>query len=155
MGHEDDDVTEERELVLNNTYNKENSKILTYDLNKMYGKFCAVKSVTFHVKKSECFGLLGPNGAGKTTTISMLTGLFSPSRGNASVSGDHLYFYARLKGMTKEKEQAAVNKLINEVGLADAAKSKKKAKELSGGMRRRLSLAMSLIGEPEVVFLDE
>jgi len=111
--------------------------------------------------------------------------LVSPSRGNASVSGydlrkelksiydvmgicpqfdicwpdlnveDHLYFYARLKGMTKEKEQAAVNKLINEVGLADAAKSKKKAKELSGGMRRRLSLAMSLIGEPEVVFLDE
>ena len=59
---------------------------------------------------------------------------------------DHLYFYARLKGMTKEKEQAAVNKLINEVGLADAAKSKKKAKELSGGMRRRLSLATSLIG---------
>merc|ERR1712025_1158412 len=115
----------------------------------------------------------------------MLTGLFSPSRGNASVSGydlrkelksiydvmgicpqfdicwpdlnveDHLYFYARLKGMSKEKEQAAVNTLINEVGLADAAKSKKKAKELSGGMRRRLSLAMSLIGEPEVVFLDE
>jgi ABC-type multidrug transport system ATPase subunit len=183
--HEDDDVTKERELVLTGVYNKENSKILTYDLNKMYGKFCAVKSVTFHVKKSECFGLLGPNGAGKTTTISMLTGLFSPSRGNASVSGydlrkelksiydvmgicpqfdicwpdlnveDHLYFYARLKGMSKEKEQAAVNTLINEVGLADAAKSKKKAKELSGGMRRRLSLAMSLIGEPEVVFLDE
>merc|ERR1719263_1116784 len=57
--------------------------------------------------------------------------------------------------MSKEKEQAAVNTLLNEVGLADAAKSKKKAKELSGGMRRRLSLAMSLIGEPEVVFLDE
>ena len=54
--------------------------------------------------------------------------------------------------MTKEKEQAAVNKLINEVGLTDAAKSKKKAKELSGSMRRRLSLAMSLIGKLEAVF---
>merc|ERR1711988_1984631 len=115
----------------------------------------------------------------------MLTGLFSPSRGNASVSGhdlrkelkliydvmgicpqfditwpdlnieDHLYFYARLKGLSKEIEKEAVNKLIEEVGLTDAAKLKKKSKELSGGMRRRLSLAMSLIGEPEVVFLDE
>merc|ERR1712146_353445 len=175
----------ERELVLNKSYNEDNSKILTYDLNKMYGKFCAVKSVTFHVAKGECFGLLGPNGAGKTTTISMLTGLFSPSRGNASVSGhdlrkelkliydvmgicpqfditwpdlnieDHLYFYARLKGLSKEIEKEAVNKLIEEVGLTDAAKLKKKAKELSGGMRRRLSLAMSLIGQPQVVFLDE
>merc|ERR1712146_332878 len=183
--HEDDDVTRERELVLNKSYNEDNSKILTYDLNKMYGKFCAVKSVTFHVAKGECFGLLCPNGAGKTTTISMLTGLFSPSRGNASVSGhdlrkelkliydvmgicpqfditwpdlnieDHLYFYARLKGLSKEIEKEAVNKLIEEVGLTDAAKLKKKSKELSGGMRRRLSLAMSLIGQPEVVFLDE
>ena len=84
---EDDDVTDERGLVLNKTYNKENSKILTYDLNKMYGSFCAVNTVTFHVAKGECFGLLGPNGAGKTTTISMLTGLFPPSRGNAIVSG--------------------------------------------------------------------
>merc|ERR1712023_422437 len=137
------------------------------------------------VAKGECFGLLGPNGAGKTTTISMLTGLFPPSRGNAIVSGfdlrkelkliydvmgicpqfditwpdlnieDHLYFYARLKGLSKEIEKEAVNKLIEEVGLTDAAKLKKKSKELSGGMRRRLSLAMSLIGQPEVVFLDE
>ena len=73
---EDDDVSSERDLVLNKTYNKDNSKILTYDLNKMYGSFCAVNTVTFHVAKGECFGLLGPNGAGKTTTISMLTGLF-------------------------------------------------------------------------------
>jgi len=183
--HEDDDVTHERELVLNKTYSNDNSKILTYGLNKMYGSFCAVKSVTFHVAKGECFGLLGPNGAGKTTTISMLTGLFSPSAGNASVSGynlkkelkriydvmgicpqfdicwpdlnveDHLYFYARLKGMPKEAEKEAVDRLIAEVGLTEAANQKKKAKELSGGMRRRLSLAMSLIGQPEVVFLDE
>ena len=71
--------------MLNKTYNKENSKILTYDLNKMYGSFCAVNTVTFHVAKGECFGLLGPNGAGKTTTISMLTALFPPE--NATVSG--------------------------------------------------------------------
>ena len=132
-----------------------------------------------------CFGLLGSNGAGKTTLISVLTGLYSPTRGHATICGfdletalhsiykvmgicpqfdilwpdltieEHLLFYARLKGVPKQDEKSEVLALIRSVDLLGAHKKGSKAKELSGGMQRRLSLAISLMGSPEVVFLDE
>jgi len=133
--------------------------------------------------KGECFGLLGPNGAGKTTLISILTGLYPPTDGYAWVDGydvhtemdyihrnigvcpqhdilwddltcvEHLLFYARLKGVPKNEEMNQVEKILKEVGLSDSAT--KQANELSGGMRRRLSIAISLVGDSPILFLDE
>jgi ABC-type multidrug transport system ATPase subunit len=181
--HEDDDVKAEREGVVGGKFDVNNSQLLTYHLRKMYGTFTAVNDVTFHVSKGECFGLLGPNGAGKTTAISMLTGLFPPTKGNAFVCGfelkkqlreiynvmgicpqfdicwpdlsvgEHVALYARLKGVAENQVQAAVKNILKEVGLGSSGKVL--SKDLSGGMRRRLSLAMALVGEPKVVFLDE
>ena len=180
---EDDDVTKEREDVITGVYNSDNSHIITYGLNKMYGSFTAVNTLSFHVPKGECFGLLGPNGAGKTTAISMLTGLFPPTKGNANLCGydlehelksiysvmgicpqfdicwpqltikEHLEFYARIKGVNQNQMENVLTKLLEEVDLLEA--KDKLSKDLSGGMRRRLSLAMALVGDPDVVFLDE
>jgi len=135
------------------------------------------------LRKNETFGLLGPNGAGKTTTISILTGLYMPTQGNAWVDGydiiesmdsvhkimgvcpqfdtlwdtltveETLLFYARLKGADKSGEKEEVQKYLDQVGLG--AHAEKKVHALSGGMKRRLSVAVSLVGDPKVIFLDE
>merc|ERR1711871_997170 len=181
--HEDSDVKMERESVLAGKFDVENSQLLTYHLRKMYGTFTAVNDLTFHVAKGECFGLLGPNGAGKTTAISMLTGLFPSTNGNARVCGfdlkkqlrqiydvmgicpqfdicwpdisvaEHVALYARIKGVVESHVTPSVTKILQEVGLEEAKSVL--SKDLSGGMRRRLSLAMALVGDPQVVFLDE
>jgi len=180
---EDDDVTKERENIVQGVYNSGNSHIITDGLNKMYGTFTAVNTLSFHVPKGECFGLLGPNGAGKTTAISMLTGLFPPTKGNANLCGydlehelksiysvmgicpqfdicwpqltvkEHLDFYARIKGVKQNQVKKTVTDLLKAVDLLGA--QGKLSKDLSGGMRRRLSLAMALVGDPAIVFLDE
>ena len=180
---EDDDVTKERENIVQGVYNSGNSHIITDGLNKMYGTFTAVNTLSFHVPKGECFGLLGPNGAGKTTAISMLTGLFPPTKGNANLCGydlehelksiysvmgicpqfdicwpqltvkEHLDFYARIKGVEQNQVKKTVMNLLKAVDLLGA--QDKLSKDLSGGMRRRLSLAMALVGDPAIVFLDE
>jgi len=126
---------------------------------------------------------LGPNGAGKTTTISMLTGLFMPTTGNAWFAGhsiitemdtvhtlmgvcpqfdtlwdiltveETILFYSRLKSVPKELEHSECLKYLKQVDL-DTAKDKL-VSELSGGMKRRLSIAVALVGNPQVIFLDE
>jgi ABC-type multidrug transport system ATPase subunit len=143
----------------------------------------AVESFSLAINRNECFGLLGPNGAGKTTLISVLTGLYEPSHGFAKVAGydlvtqmsdihhhlgvcpqfdiqypdltaeEHLLFYARLKGAKFCRAGRIVEKALKQVNLYDARK--KKSKELSGGMRRRLSVAMACIGSPDILILDE
>ncbi|KAJ3287595.1 hypothetical protein HK104_008527 [Borealophlyctis nickersoniae] len=143
----------------------------------------AVKDVTVAVEKGVVFGLLGPNGAGKTTLIGILTGLFAGSGGSARLAGwdvetetaevykhigvcpqfdilwedltvaDHLYFYARLKGIPPALEASAVAASLAQVSLTPFAN--RLTKGLSGGEKRRLSIAMALVGDPDVVFLDE
>ncbi len=143
----------------------------------------AVSWVHFCIRKGETFGLLGPNGAGKTTLISMLTGMYGPTSGEAWIGGfsledeldkiqvsigvcpqfdilwpeltveEHLLFYARLKGVAPRDEQRMVDRAMGEVYLEKFRSFQ--THELSGGMKRRLSVAISLVGNPRVVFLDE
>lgn len=143
----------------------------------------ALRGLSLALSKGECFGLLGPNGAGKTTTISILTGLYRPTSGYAEIGGydirqnmdqvhclmsvcpqfdilwgeltceETLLFYARLKGVSRSQESAQVKQTLADVGLEQFPK--RKSKDLSGGMRRRLSIGVSLVGDPQVIFLDE
>lgn len=146
-------------------------------------KKVATKNFSMRIKKGEMFGLLGPNGAGKTTIISMLTGLIPPTRGNAWVAGfdirhqleavqlqiglcpqfdllwdnltvrEHLLFYARVKGIPPEKENEMVEMALKDVLLGKFANFM--VSELSGGMKRRLSVAISLVADPKIIYLDE
>ncbi|CAO3573702.1 unnamed protein product [Mortierella alpina] len=134
-------------------------------------------------KKNECFGYLGPNGAGKTTTIKILTGAEGPTSGGGTIEGlpiapfhedlrsmigicpqfdviwpkltvrDHLELFAKIKGVAPDDVNPAIDQMIEEMGLAGVGD--KRAATFSGGNKRRLSLAMAVIGCPKVVFLDE
>ncbi|RKP06539.1 P-loop containing nucleoside triphosphate hydrolase protein, partial [Thamnocephalis sphaerospora] len=180
---EDDDVKAERQRVLSNQHPAASPLILKR-MRKVYtnGKL-AVKDVTFAIESGVVFGLLGPNGAGKTTLISILTGLYESTAGHAWLNGfdthtemdqvymtmgvcpqhdilwedltveEHLLFYARLKGVPVAEEESAVTEAIEHVALQKFRT--RLSKGLSGGEKRRLSIAISLIGNPGVVFLDE
>ena len=143
----------------------------------------AVDNVSLTLRKRECFGLLGQNGAGKTTTIMMLCGFTEPSDGEATVAGfdirtemkqiyknmgvcpqenllwetltamEHVKFYATLKQVPVADLPAVCKGALEAVNLWRVAD--KKSGEFSGGMKRRLSVAISLIGSPAVVFMDE
>eukprot|EP01125_Pyxidicula_operculata_P020322 TRINITY_DN749_c1_g1_i2.p1 TRINITY_DN749_c1_g1~~TRINITY_DN749_c1_g1_i2.p1 ORF type:complete len:1080 (-),score=261.04 TRINITY_DN749_c1_g1_i2:788-4027(-) len=180
---EDEDVHKIRDDVDNGNYSKSDPLVIR-NLRKVYdsGKV-AVKNLCLMAKKNTVFGLLGENGAGKTTTISMLTGLFPPTSGTAYVGGyditseidkvhlvlgvcpqfdvlwedltcnEHLLFYARLKGVDPAHERLHVTTLLKQVGLYKFRH--RLSSQLSGGMKRRLSLAISLVGKSRITFLDE
>ena len=158
--------------------------ILVSNLKKLYpgGKF-AVKGITLGIPKGECFGLLGINGAGKSSTLAMLSGEFAPTEGAAFLGGldlwtdihacrrkigycpqfdalfelltarEHLELYARIKGIAEEDIEHVVNTKISEMGLTEYAD--RFAGTYSGGNKRKLSVAIAMIGEPSIVFLDE
>jgi len=143
----------------------------------------AVYSLSLGVGFGECFGFLGPNGAGKTSTINMLCGFFMPSSGTATIfendihedideihmllgvcpqhdllwddltGREHLMFYGRLKNVNGSLLKDMVTYRLAQVNLLEA--SNKKSREYSGGMKRRLSVAIALMGNPKVVLLDE
>lgn len=151
--------------------------------SKSFGGHEAIKNISLSVQSREIFALLGPNGAGKTTLINCVLGLYRLSSGNAKIRGfdilgeqdqvykhigicpqseilwpdltcrEHLLFYSRIKGIDQKNEKAAVMRCLEQVELL--AEQTKPAKELSGGQRRRLCLAIALVGSPPVVFLDE
>ena len=152
-------------------------------LTKEYKDVVAVDDLSLTVYKGELFSLLGVNGAGKTTTIKMLSCLTQPTRGDAFLNGksictdaaavksmiavspqetavapglsvrENLELMCGVHGFTKEKRYAKIAELTQLLGLASV--SKKKAGKLSGGWQRRLSIAMALISEPQILFLDE
>jgi len=147
-------------------------------LIKRYGNFTAVNGIHFEVKKGEVFGLLGPNGAGKTTTMELIEGLRKPDGGSASVAGyDTQTSLAKVKEIigvqlqstslfdllkVREimnmyasfyKSAVSVDKLLEDMILTDKAQAR--VKHLSGGQKQRLAIALALVNEPQVVFLDE
>jgi len=153
-------------------------------INKSYdGKTKALDNVSLQVKRGSITGLLGPNGAGKTTLVRILTTLLSPTSGQATVAGfdvvhqaqqlrsaiglagqyaavdailtgrENLEMVGRLYHLNKEQAKARAAELLKQFGLEDAAD--RQAATYSGGMRRRLDLAASLIMKPQILFLDE
>ena len=157
--------------------------IRTANLTKKYKDIIAVDQLNLQVKKGELFSLLGVNGAGKTTTIKMLSCLTQPTSGDAFLNGksickntaavksliavspqetavasglsvrENLELMCGVHGFTKDKQNAKIAELTKLLGLE--AVIKKRAGKLSGGWQRRLSIAMALISEPEILFLDE
>ncbi|KAG0620187.1 hypothetical protein M758_4G196700 [Ceratodon purpureus] len=145
----------------------------------------AVKGFSLAVPKGECFGILGPNGAGKTSSINMMIGFLKPSSGTAYIQGmnilsemdriyscmgvcpqhdllwgqltgrEHLLFYGRLKNLKGTELNNAVESSLRSVNLWDNGVADKQCRRYSGGMKRRLSVAISLIGKPQVVYMDE
>ncbi|KAL6660836.1 hypothetical protein ACP70R_000220 [Stipagrostis hirtigluma subsp. patula] len=145
----------------------------------------AVRGLSLALPKGQCFGMLGPNGAGKTSFISMMTGLIPPTSGTAYVHGmdiktdmddiytnmgvcpqhdllwetltgrEHLLFYGRLKNLKGAELLMAVEDSLKSVNLFHGGVGNKQVGKYSGGMKRRLSVAISLIGDPKVVFMDE
>lgn len=147
-------------------------------LVKNYGSFKAVNGVDFQVRKGEIFGLLGPNGAGKTTTLEMLVGLRKPDEGTAIIgSYDILRDLKKIKELIGVQLQStslfelltveeimkmyasfypshlSISQLIDDVLLSE--KTKSRIKGLSGGQKQRLAIALALVHDPQVVFLDE
>ena len=151
-------------------------------LTKFYGDKCAVNTLSLEVPRGAVYGLLGPNGAGKTTTFSILASILRPSSGSARILGvevGNLYtlrgrvavlpqdawfpaqvtiaaqlaHYARLMGMDDRAAHAEAARVLAEVGLTDSAT--KRGSELSHGMTKRVGIAAALIGNPEVLLLDE
>lgn len=152
-------------------------------IQKQFGTQVAVDDVSFTVGKGEVFGLLGPNGAGKTTTFRMITTLLRQDQGHILVNGfdtvtqaprvrqqfaltgqtasidqdlsamENLVIFGRLHGLTRADARSRATELLGDFDLTNSAS--KSLAQFSGGMRRRLDLAVSLIGNPSILFLDE
>lgn len=153
------------------------------DIAKKYGDFTAVKGITFDIKEGEIFSLLGPNGAGKTTTISMLSTLYTPTSGDATIGGhsvtkdpmavrqiigvvpqdlalyedltarENLIFWGEMYGLSGKTLNSRVDEVLEQIGLVDKAKSR--VKTYSGGMKRRVNIGVGLLHKPKLLFMDE
>jgi ABC-2 type transport system ATP-binding protein len=152
-------------------------------LTKKFNDFIAVNQISFNIKKGEIFGLLGPNGAGKSTTISMLCCLIKPTSGTALIDGrdinkeelevkkiigvvpqeislyptlsayENLKFYGTIYGLQGRTLEKRIWEVLEDLGLKDRAHER--LEYFSGGMKRRINIAASILHEPKVLFLDE
>src|SRR3954454_21203854 len=157
--------------------------VSAHGLVKTFGGLRAVDGIDLEVRRGEVFGVLGPNGAGKTTMLQMLATLLPMDGGDARIFGvdvkqhphvvrqlvgvtgqyasvdenltarENLYLFGRLLGLEKVKARSIGEELLGRCGLEEAGD--KQIKQFSGGMRRRLDLAASLIHRPPLIFLDE
>jgi len=157
--------------------------LIAQDLHKSFDDHKAVNGVSFTVHKGEIFGLLGPNGAGKTTSIRMLSTVLKPDRGDATIGGysirrnadavrgligvcpqelalyedlsalDNLVFFGRMVGLNGKETGAQAMAHLELMGLVERARGK--VSKFSGGMKRRINLAIALMGHPQLLFLDE
>lgn len=152
-------------------------------LTKSFGSYQAVDHISFSVRQGEIFGFLGPNGAGKTTTINMICSLLKPDSGQIRINGvdvvnsspswrkqlgvvpqetalydelsasENLKFWGKLYGLSGKALQDRVDAMLHITGLTD--RSKERIKSFSGGMKRRLNLAVGMIHQPALLLLDE
>jgi len=152
-------------------------------LSKRFGELRAVDRISFEVAQGELFGFLGPNGAGKTTTISMVSGLLRPDEGTVTIgpynlwelprqakcllglvpqdvalyeefnAKENLFFWGGLYGLPRPELRKNIDEILRRVGLADRAREP--VSRYSGGMKRRLNLAIGLVHRPKVLLLDE
>ena len=157
--------------------------IVIEDITKRFEDITAVDGLSLTVEKGELFGLLGPNGSGKTTTINMLCGLLEPTVGSARIldydirrepnrikeligvspqetavypaltGKENIELFANLHTMPKQDLRRSVDELLGKLSLQDHAR--RRAGRYSGGMMRRINLAMALVHDPEIAFLDE
>ncbi|WP_407632015.1 ATP-binding cassette domain-containing protein [Leuconostoc falkenbergense] len=153
------------------------------NISKKFGQHVAVNDISFDVKKGEIFGLLGPNGAGKSTLINMMTTLMQPDQGEIMINGlntisqsrqvrsqfsvtgqsatidkelsarENLFLFGRLNGLNHDSAHQRSEELLVDFDLVQSADHS--VSTSSGGMLRRLDLAISLIGNPSILFLDE
>jgi ABC-2 type transport system ATP-binding protein len=160
-----------------------NAVLQTEKLTKRFGSVVAVQDLTLEVRQGEIFGFLGPNGAGKTTSINMICGLLKPDAGRVLLNGkplasgdrfgrtllgvcpqeaalwerltcrEQLQFIGQMYGLSGARARRRGNELLIDLDLAE--QSNKQARILSGGMKRRLNLAMALVHDPEILVLDE
>jgi len=160
------------------TYISENSAVEVSNLRKVYGELVAVNDISFSVKKGEVFAFLGPNGAGKTTTVEMIESIRKKTAGNIKILGIDIEnsfdlvkekigilpqeFYSFEKLTVREtldyfsqlyKKRANIDSIIEAMDLK--AEENKLYKDLSGGLKQRVGVAISLVNDPEIVFLDE
>lgn len=150
------------------------------NVTKKYGDFTAIDNMSFKINKGEIVGFLGKNGAGKTTTLKMITGLIGPTEGSILINGEkinnkskkligfmpentplyqdmtvkeYINYIGELKKIKKDKRKEDVKKIINSLGLLDV--ENKLIKNISRGYKQRVSMAGALIGNPEIIILDE
>ncbi len=152
-------------------------------LVKKYGDFTAVKGISFDIQEGEIFSLLGPNGAGKTTTILMLSTLYVPTSGEATVGGhsitkepmavrnligvvpqdlalyedltarENLSFWGQMYGLSGKTLNTRIDEVLKQISLTD--KAKQRVKTYSGGMKRRVNIGVGLLHKPKLLFMDE
>ena len=153
------------------------------NITKKYGNFTAVDNINFKIEEGEIIGLLGPNGAGKSTTMNMITGYIEPTEGEIIVNGydiskkpkkakaqigympegvplysdltvkEFVTYMAELKKVDRKTRKEKVEKIIEQTGLKDV--EKKLTRNLSRGYKQRVSMAGALVGEPQILILDE
>ncbi|MFZ3150270.1 MAG: ATP-binding cassette domain-containing protein [Anaerolineaceae bacterium] len=154
-----------------------------HNLVKKYDDFTAVNGISFTIEEGEIFSLLGPNGAGKTTTISVLSTLFTPTSGDATLCGhsitkepmavkrcigvipqelalyedltamENLNFWGQMYGLSGRALSSRIDEVLEQIGLKD--KAKQRIKTYSGGMKRRVNIGIGLLHKPKLLFMDE